>query len=88
MSKDYLAIERHYQIREKRLRDRIKYLETHIDDLNVTIKEQQVQISRLQSDNKYKTMLIDRLTTFGGAVDSSPPKKSIIAKIKDIFVKK
>jgi uncharacterized coiled-coil protein SlyX len=88
MSKDYLALERHYQIREKRLRDKIKYLETHIDDLNVTIKEQQVQISRLQSDNKYKTMLIDRLTTFGGAVDNSPHKESIITKIKNLFVKK
>lgn len=89
MSKDYLAIERHYQIREKRLRDKIKYLETHIDDLNVTIKEQQVQISRLQSDNKYKSMLIDRLTKYGNVVNSEEIKKeSIINKLKNIVHKK
>ena len=86
MSKDYLALERHYQIREKRLKDRISQLERDKDDLNVVIKEQQVEIARLRNDLKYKSMLVDRLTKYGNAGDLEKPKKeSIFNKLKNIF---
>lgn len=77
MKRDYTGIEQYYAMREQRLKDKISKLESQINDLDVIIKEQNVEIKRLQFDNKYQSELIERITKYSDTNTASKPTTKV-----------